>query len=561
MDSEGHRILADLLLEWEDRFAEGIDLPATELAREHPEVTRELDRRIQALKAMHWLDHPVPDEDLGPSPDHPASAPPPLAGRYRLDERIGVGGFAEVWRGFDLQLERVVAIKLPKASAITGSEAFLAEARRVAALQHPHIVTVHDIGQDGDRWFIVSEFVPGGSLAASLARGPIPRGDAVRWVAQVADALDTAHHAGLVHCDVKPENILIDSAGDALLTDFGIARAQRGPDPATAGIGTLRAMAPEQLAGDSLTPATDVYALGLVLHEVLTGRQPFRSTAPAGIRGEIADGIAAQVTGGIPLRLAAVCRRALARDPSHRYQTARVFARAIRRATRLTGPWPVAAAVLLAGLFALTVVFTWPSPPSAGIQRDGTLALLIPMRRPPKLQVDATGRISLRCSQIHDLNPYVIEADNVRIYYEWQDPPISYVGPALNEVEGRVVYRFDVDRPIAKARLLCTVFGSDGTIEPNVIGRGAGAVDISNDGTTWVGVCDSLEPLRLGEDHAIDATLPKEVLGGTSLWVRVRLLTTGSLKTRYTTAQFGRDFFDGFPFLEGVFGLDLKLAD
>ncbi|MFM7138234.1 MAG: hypothetical protein ACKO1M_14395 [Planctomycetota bacterium] len=92
-------------------------------------------------------------------------------------------------------------------------------------------------------------------------------------------------------------------------------------------------------------------------------------------------------------------------------------------------------------------------------------------------------------------------------------------------------------------------------------GRGAGAVDVSNDGVNWTGVCNSLEPLRLGEDHAIDTTLPKAVLGGTSLWLRVRLFTTGSSKTRYTTAQFGRDFFEGFPSRDGVFGLDLKLAE
>ncbi|MFM7138233.1 MAG: serine/threonine-protein kinase [Planctomycetota bacterium] len=283
-----------------------------------------------------------------------------------------------MWRGFDLQLERVVAIKLPKVSAITGREAFLAEARRVAALQHPHIVTVHDIGQDGDRWFIVSEFVPGGSLAASLALGPIPRGDTVRWVCQVADALDAAHRAGLVHRDVKAENILIDSAGQARLTDFGIARPQGKPEPAANGIGTLRAMAPEQLAGGYLTPATDVYALGLVLHEALAGTLPFRSISPAGIRGGVARGIADRVACSLPLRLAAVCRRALALDPCHRYQTARGFAQAVRWASHPVRPWLLAAPILLAGFFTLAVLATWPSPHSPGTLKDGTLAVIIP---------------------------------------------------------------------------------------------------------------------------------------------------------------------------------------
>lgn len=561
MDSEGRQILADLLLDWEDRFAEGIDVPAAELARDHPDLVGELDRRIRTLKAMHWLDRPATGQDSETVPDRAgADQPAFLAGRYRLDERIGVGGFAEVWRGFDLQLERLVAIKLPKGSAARGSEAFLAEARRVAALQHPNIVTVHDVGNDGDRWFIVSEFVPGGSLAARLTRGPVAREDAVRWVGQVADALDAAHRAGLVHRDVKPENILLSAAGDALLADFGIARPRETPAEASAGIGTLRAMPPEQLAGRPLTPAADVYALGMVLHQMVAGGFPFRSATPNGIRGEIAAGVADRVSPTMPRRLAAVCRRALALEPRDRHQMAGGFAMALRRANRPTSPWFVGVALTAAGI-AMTAAVAPRSPPAfMQIPRDATLAIIVPEHHPPPWKAGPNGRFSLRCPRIHDLNPFVVEARNVRIYHEWQDHPISYVGPALNDVEGRIVYRFDVDRPIAAARLLATIFGSDGTVRQTEVGRGAGAVEVSRDGERWISLCDSLEPLHWGEDHAIDESLPDDVLGGTSLWVRVRLLTTGSLKDRYTTAQFGRDFFDDFPALDGVFGLDLELA-
>ena len=177
------------------------------------------------------------------------------------------------------------------------------------------------------------------------------------------------------------------------------------------------------------------------------------------------------------------------------------------------------------------------------------------------MKADATGRVSLRCQRIHELTSYVVEARNVRLYHEWQNTPISYIGPALNDIEGLIVYRFEVDRPIVAARLLCTVFCGDGTVEFNVVGRGTGSVDVSNDGNTWLKVCSSIDQLQWGDDQAVDETLPDSILGGTSLWVRVRLLTTGSLKTRYTTAQFGRDFFDGFPALDGVFGLDLQLAE
>jgi len=562
MDSDHRRILADLLLDWEDRFEQGIDVPAAELAREHPELVGELDRRIRALKATLWLAEPPREAtaETATGADGGAEPPPPLAGRYRLEERIGVGGFAEVWRGFDLQLLRPVAVKIPRARTIRGSETFLAEARRVAAFRHPGIVTVHDVGSDEDRWFIVSEFVPGGSMAARLATGPLPRSDAIRWVVQVADALDAAHRAGLVHRDVKPENILITAAGDAVLADFGIARPRGSTDAATPGIGTLRSMAPEQLAGGPATPATDVYALGMVLHEALSGGFPFRSKSSNGIRGEIARGIADQVATVIPRRLADVCRRALALDPGRRYPTASSFAEALHRASRPARPWIRTAAANLVGLAAMGMgigALVWTQ--RGDIQKNATLAVIVPDQPAPTLRADATGRISLRCRRIHELNPYVVEADNVRIYHEWQDLPISYVGPALNDTEGRIVYRFDVDRPIRSAGLLCTVFCSDGTIQPKEVGRGAGAVDVSRDGETWISLCDSLAPLRWGEDHAIDEPLPETVLGGTSLWLRVRLLTTGSLKTRYTTAQFGRDFFDDFPALRGVFGFDLQL--
>lgn len=435
MDSEGRRILADLLLDWEDRFVEGIDVPAAELARDHPELVGELARRIRALKATFWLDRPAPEQDLGVMPDHDGvDPPPPLVGRYRLDERIGAGGFAEVWRGFDLQLERLVAIKVPKSSVARGSEAFLTEARRVAALQHPNIVTVHDVGNDGDRWFIVSEFVPGGSLASRLARGPIPRGDAIRWVGQVADALDAAHQAGLVHRDVKPANILLTAAGDALLADFGIAGPQETSAEASAGIGTLRAMPPEQLAGRPLTPAADVYALGMVLHEMVAGGFPFRSATPNGIRGEIAAGIADRVAPTIPRRLAAVCRRALALDPGKRYQTAGGIAATLRRTGPPTVPWLVGGALIMAGIAVTAAVTTQLLPAPTQIQKDATLAIIVPERRPPPWKAAPNGRFSLRCPRIHELNPFVVEARNVRIYHEWQDHPISYVGPALNDV-------------------------------------------------------------------------------------------------------------------------------
>jgi serine/threonine protein kinase len=561
MGADRHRVLADLLLDWEDHYTAGTDMPAAELAREHPELIAELDLRIRALKATLWLAKPPGMSMIGAAVCGAGSAEPPLplAGRYRLDKLIGVGGFAEVWRGFDLQLQRPVAVKIPKAST-RRSEALLAEARRVAAFRHPGIVTVHDVGSDANRWFIVSEFMSGGSLASRLAAGRIARGDAVRWVGQVANALDAAHRAGLVHRDVKPENVLITATGDAMLTDFGIARPQGSTDATASGVGTLRFMAPEQLRGEPASPASDIYALGMVLHETLTDRFPFRFDSPNGIRGEIVAGVAGQIASTIPRRLGAVCRKALALNPADRYPTSSNFAEALSHAHRPVTPRLRTVAAVAAALALMAGgIGMLKGTRRNELAKNTTLAVIVPDQPPPMLHADASGHISLRCLKIHDLNPYVITAKNVRIYHEWQDLPITYVGPAVNDIEGRIVYRFDTGRPITAGRLLATVFNSDGTIQPTEVGRGAGAVEVSRDGDTWVSVCNSLQPRRWGEDHAIDEVLPKAVLGATSLWLRVRLLTTGSLKTRYTTAQFGRDFFDDFPVLDGVFGLDLRI--
>jgi hypothetical protein len=555
MEMDRRRAIGDLLLEWEDRFADGVDVSAADLAREHPDLVAELDRRIRALKALLWLERPGRDVPAAVSVAGSAEPPPPLAGRYRLDERIGVGGFAEVWKGFDLQLQRIVAVKVAKATAVQGDESFLAEARRVAAFQHPGIVTVHDVGQDGDRWFIVSEFVPGGSLAARLARGPVSRVDAVRWVMQVAAALDAAHRAGLVHRDVKPENILLNAAGDTLLADFGIASATGPSAESSAGTGTLRSMAPEQLQGRPVTPASDVYALGLVLHEALAGHLPFRSTSANGIRGEITAGVADRVAMTIPRPLATVCRRALAVEPCERFQTAGAFAAALRRAAGSPRRWLMSGGVFVLGVAAAIAAWSRPAR-RAGPEATGTVAIL-PSGRVPMLDGgDATGRIVVRFAEIDGAGSHVVEAFNVRLYREWQTPPLSYVGPAADGVEGRVVYRFDAPRPIAAARLLGTVFCTDFTTEPGGIGRGAAAVDVSGDGVAWSVVRDGLSPGRWGDRYELDGPLPERVLGGRSLWVRVRLLTHGSPNVAYTTAQFGREFFGD---LGCVFGVDLDL--
>jgi eukaryotic-like serine/threonine-protein kinase len=256
-----------------------------------------------------------------------------LGGRYRLTERIDRGGTAEVWRARDLRLDRDVAVKVFGAEAEPAfRERFTMEARRAAAVRHPHIVTVFDQGQDGSDAFIVMEEVRGRSLRDIVAeRGALPAAEAATLVRQLAGALDATHEAGLVHLDVKPANVIVDASGNAKLTDFGIARAARDSE-ARELVGTARYIAPERVEGKPVTPRTDVYGLALVAYELLTGQPAFPGA-------ENEDLLRDRLERGAPhirsadARLSAtadgVIAKGLARDPERRYPTAGAFALAL----------------------------------------------------------------------------------------------------------------------------------------------------------------------------------------------------------------------------------------
>jgi len=231
------------------------------------------------------------------SPAAPARAPSDLrAGvvlfdRYRLVRELGRGGVADVWRADDLRLHRAVAIKVLHPHLLPDAgwrRRFVAEARAASWLSHPGIVPVYDVLDDPETPAIVFQLVDGESLATQLAReGSLPTAEATRLAAEIAAALDHAHRAGLVHRDVKPANVVIDREGRARLVDFGIARLVEDASAEGEGhevVGTLRYMAPEQLAGEPTDARTDLYALGLVIAEMV----PDLQAAPPWLR-ELVD--------------------------------------------------------------------------------------------------------------------------------------------------------------------------------------------------------------------------------------------------------------------------------
>jgi serine/threonine-protein kinase len=255
-----------------------------------------------------------------------------LAGRYRLLGLLGRGGVGEVWRAEDLQLGRPVAIKLLRrleGDALSSLERFKREAQATARLSHPNVVATYDIGSTDDRAYLVMELVRGGDLAQLLRNHGLPPAEEVADLAiQAARGLDAAHAAGIVHRDVKPANLLLSSDGTLKITDFGIARMlgteNTGGLTGPVLLGTAAYLSPEQVRGEPATPASDRYALGCVLYELLAGRTPFTGEAhevlDGHVRSEPVPVLAYRPDAGAGL--ANLVMHLLAKDPAVRPATA-----------------------------------------------------------------------------------------------------------------------------------------------------------------------------------------------------------------------------------------------
>jgi serine/threonine-protein kinase len=245
-----------------------------------------------------------------------------IAGRYRLEERLGAGGMSEVWSGQDLDLDRKVAVKLLAPQADRAR--FEHEARTVAALAHSNICTLYDYGETDERPFMVLEHLPGGSLEERLVRGrPLPDLDTRRIAAEIAAGLAHAHARSLVHRDLKPSNVLFDAQGRAKIADFGIARIGKGGGLTAAGVvlGTAAYISPEQAAGESVSPASDVYSFGVILYRMLAGRLPFESEdglAVVAMHRDDPPPPLAAFRPQAPAQLESVAMAALAKSPADR---------------------------------------------------------------------------------------------------------------------------------------------------------------------------------------------------------------------------------------------------
>jgi serine/threonine protein kinase len=313
-----------------------------------------------------------------------------LGNRYRLDERIATGGMGEVWRGTDVVLGRVIAVKVLKSAMLTDPEfsaRFYGEARMMASFRHPGVVEVYDYADaDADSddrvAYLVMAYVEGEPLSARVRQGPMSVTETMSIVAQAADALHAAHEVGVVHRDVKPGNLIVKPTGAVVLVDFGVARsaAVTSVTQLNAIVGTALYMAPEQVAKGKVTAATDIYALGAVAYHCIAGHPPFDGDNALQVALRHLEDEPEPLPPHVPPAVRELIARAMAKQPADRFETAAEFAEAAFEAAgpldwkRMTGTTMVA-----------------PSSPAAPTRavpmpRDLPPAMPPPGRRPPRSQ-------------------------------------------------------------------------------------------------------------------------------------------------------------------------------
>ena len=303
-----------------------------------------------------------------------------LGGRYELRGVLGRGGMAEVREGWDTRLSRAVAIKLLHpgfSSDADNRRRFEAEARSAAALSHPNIVAVHDSGEHEGTPFIVMERLPGRTVGDRIARGPMPQAAVRSMLDEVLAALVVAHGAGILHRDIKPGNILFSTDGHTKVTDFGIAKTAEVSHTLTGQIvGTLAYLSPDRLAGKPATIADDLYAVGCVGYEALSGRRPFTEETLGGLARAILDDTPpplAALRPDVDPRLAAVIERAMARDPRWRFANAEAMRAALWADAVHTAAAPVRPSTLM-----LTAPF--PAIPPTGVYIPAPTSTIQPGR-------------------------------------------------------------------------------------------------------------------------------------------------------------------------------------
>jgi WD40 repeat protein len=339
---EGGAVTADhpideLLLLWEDAHQRGESVSAETLCRDRPDLLPEVRRRITALCAVYRvLNVGAPEHPERTGPDDPAPVPFPEVPGYVISAELGHGGMGVVYRARQVSIGREVALKMIRAGHLASPaevQRFRTEAESVGVLDHPNIVPIYEVGGHERQQYFSMRLLEGGSLADHLDRYRTDPRAGAALVAKVARAVQYAHEHGVLHRDLKPANILLDPAGEPHVSDFGLAKRLEATAGTQSGavLGTPNYMAPEQAAGQGkrLTTAADVYALGVILYEVLTGRTPFQGEAPLDTLLRVLHDEPvppSRFRRQVPTDLETICLKCLRKEPSQRYAGAGALA-------------------------------------------------------------------------------------------------------------------------------------------------------------------------------------------------------------------------------------------
>jgi predicted Ser/Thr protein kinase len=393
--------LLELVLRWEELRQAGQGPPAEQLCKDCPELLPALQERLEALQAMNAVlaagEKPrgadsAPGEGpeaLGATVEEQAEGPPAAGGDvphipgYEVLGELGRGGMGVVFRARQTGLKRLVALKMllgGRQAAPSERARFEAEVEAIARLQHPNLVQVFEVGEHEGRAFFSMEYLEGGNLEDRIASRPQPPRQAAELVEALARAIHAAHQRGVIHRDLKPANVLLTAEGAPKISDFGLAKrldVTSGPTLTQHVLGTPSYMAPEQAAGRSkhVGPATDVYALGAILYQLLTGRPPFQGEGPMATMRQVAEEEPVpprRLESTVPADLETICLKCLNKQPGQRYASAAALADDLRRflafepiLARPIGPWQ------------RLVKWARRRPAAAGVSAFSILALLV----------------------------------------------------------------------------------------------------------------------------------------------------------------------------------------
>jgi eukaryotic-like serine/threonine-protein kinase len=317
--------LFEFLERYLDSLHSGDVVSRSVLIERHPELAK-------CVRCIELLDRLAPERPAAKTTEASVQPATPQAfGKYELLEEIGRGGMGVVFRARQTDLDRLVAIKMILSSRLASADdvgRFHAEAKAAGSLRHPNIVAIHDAGEIHGQHFFAMDFVEGRSLAQALAAGPFEPKQAVECLAAIGKAVQYLHEHHIIHRDLKPSNILLAPDGTPFVTDFGLAKALAFDSPHTETgtmVGTLGYMPPEQTLGEPATPQGDVYSLGAILFEALTGRPPFQNASPFDTLMQVMEEDPPRLrklNRNVPLTLEWICLKCLEKNPQNRYESA-----------------------------------------------------------------------------------------------------------------------------------------------------------------------------------------------------------------------------------------------